>query len=73
MEEVFTLDNQFWKPFLKLIHLIFSEIEMVVIIVNSTSYCPVRSVIMLVINKSDSRLRWSDFVMTRLIKDQMKL
>ena len=55
MEEVFTLDNQFWKPFLKLIHLIFSEIDMVVIIANSTSYCPVRSVIMLVINKSDSR------------------
>ena len=64
MEEVFTLDNQFWTPFLKLIHLIFSEIEMVVIIVNSTSYCPVWSVIMLVINKSDSR-----FAMVRFRND----
>ena len=64
MEEVFTLDNQFWKPSLKLIHLIFSEIEMVVIIVNSASYCPVRAVIMLVINKSDSR-----FAIVRFRKD----
>ena len=37
---------------------------MVVIIVNSTSYCPVRSVIMLVINKSDSR-----FAMVRFRND----